>query len=134
MQTLLRRIMAPAAFVVLVVATFSFVATPTLSGQTKKQPGKTIAFKGTVYSSIDGRNVIRMISSDELEITTHEGTNLVWKYTKRDDVIRAVVNSFGTTQAVYYRITSEGLQDKDGQIFYSPTRLEEIGRASCRER
>ena len=125
MKTDFLRRMVPSAvvFVVLIVATCSFVTTSTLSAQTKKQTGKTLAFKGTVYSSIDGRTLIRMISSDELEITT-EGTNLVCKYTKQDDMVRAVVNNFGTTQAVYYRITAEGLQDKEGRIFYSPTRLE----------
>jgi hypothetical protein len=113
-----RMAFAAIALFVLVIA-ISSVA----SAQSKKQPRKTIAFNGTVYSSIDGSTVIRMISSDELEIE-RQGTNLVCKYTKQGDVIRAVVNSFGTTQAVYYQTTPEGLQDKEGLIFYSPARLE----------
>lgn len=93
---------------------------PALQTEESVQPR---AFKGQRYSSIDNHTVITMISSDELEIA-EGGVNIVCKYTRQDDVVRAVINTLGTTQALYYRITPDGLQDKESRIFYSPTRLE----------
>ena len=94
------------------------------------------AFKGQVYRTIDGRAAITMVSADELELA-EGGVNLICKYSKQDEVVRTVVNTLGTTQAVYYRITPEGLQDREGRVFYSPDRLavavQEAALASARK-
>jgi hypothetical protein len=66
-----------------------------------------------------------MISASELEIAK-EGVNLVCAYTKQGDLVRAVVNSKGTTQSVYYRIVPEGLRDNGGRLLYNPEALEAL--------
>ncbi|MCX6924472.1 MAG: hypothetical protein NT154_14840 [Verrucomicrobia bacterium] len=86
------------------------------------EPVKATPFKGQVYESIDGRNVITLMSSEELESREH-GVNIICKYTKQDGKLRVIANVLGTTAAVYYRITEEGLQGDDGQILYEPGHL-----------
>jgi hypothetical protein len=94
------------------------------SAQRGQQVARPKPFKGQIYKSHDGRT-ITMISADELELT-EDGVNLVCKYTRQDDVIRAVVNSLGTTQSVYYSVVPEGLKDQKGNIFYDKAFLETL--------
>jgi hypothetical protein len=101
---------------------FSLLASLAFSATSAKPAKKRIAFTGTAYSSIDGRTTITIISSDELETAT-DGANLVAKYTRQGDLIRAVTTTFGTTQAIYYRLTAEGLQDAEGRMFYNTSAL-----------
>jgi hypothetical protein len=124
-KTNLLRTVRSGAFLLLVVATCPLIFTSCGSAAPQNPAPEKLVFKGTSYSSADGRIVITMVSSDELEIRK-EGVNLVCKYTTQGDVVRAVVNSLGTTQSVYYRITPEGLRDEKGQVFYTPKALEAL--------
>jgi tetratricopeptide (TPR) repeat protein len=97
---------------------------PVPAEQSKKppEPVKATPFRGQVYESIDGRNAITLVSPEELESREH-GANIICKYTKQDGKLRVIANVLGTTAAIYYRITEEGLQDSDGQILYEPGHL-----------
>src|ERR1035441_5915990 len=64
------------------------------------------AFKGEVYRSQDGRVVVTITSSDELELAQN-GVNLICKYTRQATAIRVVETTMGTSQAVYYRIVPD---------------------------
>lgn len=86
-------------------------------------------FKGQVYRAIDDRLVITLVSPDELELQTG-GANLICKYTIQDDALRVVANIRGAAQALYYRITDEGLLDNDGSVLYTSSRLVEVRRAA----
>jgi hypothetical protein len=46
--------------------------------------------------------------------------NVVCKYSEQEENLRVVENIMGTTQALYYRITTQGLQGNDGVVLYSP--------------
>lgn len=93
------------------------------AGSMNGRPVEAKPFKGEVYHAFDSQNAITLVSRDELEL--REGnTNLICKYTKQDDALRVVANVMGTTQAIYYRVTSEGLQDNQGHMFYNAVGLE----------
>jgi hypothetical protein len=86
-------------------------------------PPNSVA-KGQVYRTIDDQQAITIVSSDELEL--REGNeNLICKYTKQEGVLRVVVNMLGQNQAVYFRITQQGLQESDGdkRIYFNPDSL-----------
>ena len=83
------------------------------------------ALKGEVYRSQDGRVVITITSSDELELA-QDGVNLICKYTRQPTAIRVVKTTMGTSQAVYYRTIPEGIQGTDGRILYSPAALRKV--------
>lgn len=71
--------------------------------------------KGEVYRALDG-DTLRIVSKDEAE----DEHGLVGKYTVEGDKVRVVVNALGTTHAVYYKITKEGLEKEKGRkILYS---------------
>lgn len=95
----------------------------------KVKPVQPKPFKGQVYRDIDDSLVITMVSLDELELQTG-GANLICKYTTQDDSLRVVANIMGAAQALYYRITDEGLLGNDGSVLYIPSRLEEVRRAA----
>jgi hypothetical protein len=97
---------------------------PVTTEQSQKpaQPVKATPFRGEVYESIDGLNVITLVSPEELELT-EQGHNIICKYTKQDGKLRVVANVMGTTEVVYYRMTNDGLQDKDSHMLYEPGRL-----------
>lgn len=102
------------------------------TNQEAEQRGKPVQpkpFKGQVYRAIDDRLVITLVSPDELELQTN-GANLICKYTIQDDSLRVVANIMGAAQALYYRITNEGLLGNDGSVLYTPSRLEEVRRAA----
>lgn len=91
------------------------------------QPARPKPYNGQTYRSKDGR-VITMISPDELELTEN-GVNHVCKYTQQDGVLRVVINALGATQAVYYRVTPDGLTDPTERRFYSKAGLLNATRA-----
>ncbi len=93
---------------------------PATEGQPKP------SFKRLAYSTADGRESITIISSTELEISTGEVASIICRYTREGDVIRAVKTVLGTNQAVYYNVVADGLQDKKGRIFYSPSALARV--------
>lgn len=66
-------------------------------------------FHGQVYKSLNGRNVLTLISKDECELSL-EGTTLLCKYTKPNDTLRVVTTASGTSQIIYFRFTSQGLE------------------------
>lgn len=87
------------------------------------QPVGAKPFKGEVYRTFNGAKTITLTSDEELEIS-ESGVNMICKYTKQDDNrLRVVANIMGTTQALYYRITPEGLQANDGLVLFSPSGL-----------
>jgi tetratricopeptide (TPR) repeat protein len=95
---------------------------------TSSQPGQKNEslqpkpFKGEVYESVDGQRRITLTSPDEAEIS-ERGENIVCKYTKQDGKLRILVTALGTTKARYFEITTDGLQDSEGTIYFTPTRL-----------
>ena len=114
------------------------------SGQSSKQPSQPSAqpvkeqfkptpFKNEVYRAVDDVKVITLISTEELEINEN-GSNLVCKYSKQGDKLRIIVTAFGTTQAVYYRITDKGLEGEDGSILYSPSAFDTVMRRIAQAR
>jgi hypothetical protein len=90
-----------------------------------EQASQANAFNGEVYRSQDGRVVVTMTSPDELELAK-DGVNLICKYTRQRNAIRAVETVMGTSQAVYYQIIPEGIQGPDGRILYSPSALQKV--------
>lgn len=104
--------------------------TMSLDAQAKKSArpaSQKPAFKRTTYTTADGRERITVMSSTELEISTGD-ENIICKYSREDDVIRAVMTAFGTSRAVYYTVTPDGLRDKHGKIFYSAGALDRVRR------
>jgi len=73
---------------------------------------------GGVYSSLDGKKTIEVISKKELEITKG-GDILLAQYNFRGGNLRLVYTALGTKMVEYYELTHEGLKDKDGNILYS---------------
>jgi hypothetical protein len=63
----------------------------------------------TVYRTADDMQSIKILSSDELEVTRGEGPHLVCKYSTEGESLRVAVTILGTTEAMYFTITSEGL-------------------------
>jgi len=73
---------------------------------------------GEVYSSLDGKRAIEVISQKELEITKG-GDILLAQYNFKGGKLRIVYTALGTTFVEYYELLSEGLKDKEGNILYS---------------
>jgi len=73
---------------------------------------------GEVYTSLDGKRTIEVISKSDLEITKG-GDILLAQYNFRGGKLRAVYTSRGTKMVEYYQLTHDGLKDKDGNILYS---------------
>jgi hypothetical protein len=86
---------------------------------------KIIPFQKQVYRGVDDKQVITLVSADELELN-EGGTNLICKYSKEGDKLRVVLNVMGTTQAVYYQITPQGLRGSDGTVLYEPSQYQTV--------
>lgn len=84
-------------------------------------------FPGAIYRAIDDSEIIKLVSNDELELR-HQSENLICKYTKQGDTLRIVVNIFGTSQALYYKMTPEGLVDEHNHVLYEPAAYEKAAR------
>jgi len=97
------------------------------------EPAKAKPFEGQVFRTADDRQAITLISKDELEMRGGDAgpDNLICKYTRQDDTLRVVQTMLGTTLAVYYKITPQGLQAKDGTVLFNPAniRAQIAGRA-----
>jgi len=74
--------------------------------------------KGEVYRSWDGRNVIEVISKNEVEMTKRTDI-ILGQYTFKNSKLRIVFTLFGTKIIEYYELTQEGLKDKNGVLLYS---------------
>jgi hypothetical protein len=103
-------------FVTLVLSFLSCDRKPSGSSQIQDdQLVQAKLFEREVYRSVDGNTAIILTSPEELELTQN-GTNLVCKYTMDGDTFRVVANILGTTQALYYRMTAQGLKANDGKV------------------
>ena len=74
--------------------------------------------KGEVYSSLDGKRVVEVISKNELEIKM-KGDIILANYGFKDGKVRIVYTVYGTKKVEYYEIIKEGLRDKKGNILYT---------------
>ena len=74
--------------------------------------------KGEIYSSLDAKQVVEVISENELEITIKEDIILA-NYNFKDGKVRIVYTEAGTRKVAYYEIIEEGLRDRKGKILYS---------------
>lgn len=79
--------------------------------------------KGETYRAIDDEEVVKIISSSEVEIS-HKGDHFVGQYSRDGSRLRATVEVLGTKQAVYYDIVPDGLRAEKGGILYRPGRYE----------
>jgi hypothetical protein len=85
---------------------------------TNNAPGP-LPFKNETYRTLNNDLIVTITSPDELELSQN-GVNLICKYTKQDNnTLRVVINSFGTTQALYYRISPDGLVNANGGILFN---------------
>ena len=73
---------------------------------------------GEIYSSLDEKQVIEVISENELEVKMKEGIILV-NYSFKNGKIRIVYTVSGTKKVAYYEIIEQGLRDGKGKILYS---------------
>ncbi len=71
-----------------------------------------------VYTSLDGKKRIEVVSENELEIIKGQDI-LLSHYSFRGDKLRIVYAKHGTKIVEYYELLSDGLKDKDGNILYS---------------
>jgi hypothetical protein len=75
---------------------------------------------GEIYSSLDKKQVIEVISENELEIKKKEEIYLV-NYNFKNDKLRIVYTEHGAKKVAYYEIVTEGLRDRKGVILFSKT-------------
>ena len=75
---------------------------------------------GEIYSSLDKKQVIEVISENELEMKKKEDIYLV-NYNFKNGKLRIVYTESGTKKVVYYDIVTEGLRDNNGVILFSKT-------------
>lgn len=89
------------------------------------EPVKAKPFEGQIFRTADDRQAITLISQDELEMRGGDAgpDNLICKYTRQDDTLRVVKTMLGTTLAVYYKITPEGLKANDGTVLFNPAKF-----------
>jgi hypothetical protein len=79
------------------------------------------AFERRVYRSLDGLSVLTLISRDECQLS-EGGTALLCRYSKEDDKLRVVTVALSTSKEINFRFISEGLQDDNGNVLFSPER------------
>lgn len=93
---------------------------PTSAGSAQSSDGPSAGvIVAEAYRTSDGKEMIKVISSDELEYNKN-GVNLVCKYTKSGGDLRVVATIDGTIQAVYFSTTVDGLRRDDGVLFLPP--------------
>ncbi len=75
---------------------------------------------GEIYSSLDRKHVIEVISENEMEIKKKEDIYLV-NYNFKNGKMRIVYIESGTKKVAYYKIITDGLMDRNGVILFSKT-------------
>ena len=75
---------------------------------------------GEIYSSLDRKQVVEVISENELEIKKKDDIYLV-NYNFKNGKLRIVYTEHGAKKVAYYEIVTEGLRDKNGVILFSKT-------------
>jgi len=92
------------------------------------------AFAKTSYYTRGRRQSIKIMSSTEIELS-ESGSNFVGSYTREGKRIRAVIETLGTKQSLYFLETSEGLQaEKDGTMYYNESSLASVERRDEEEK
>src|SRR5438874_3886086 len=90
---------------------------------------------GALFRALTDAPRIKVISDDELEFTPErDGANLVCKYSRDGVSLRVVATVLGSTQAIYFKFVSEGLQSPDGTILYDVAHIEAASKAAAAER
>ena len=94
-------------------------------------PGPTI-FRREKYSAAQmSNNRSRLSHPTDSELTTnHAGPHFVCKYSKETESLRVVATVLGTAQALYFKVTEQGLQSGDGTMFYDSAHFEEANRTA----
>ena len=95
----------------IIIVTISLLAVAYSAGAESLTPGD-------VYTSLDGKRTIEVISKKELEITKL-GDILLAQYNFRHGKLRVVYTAVGSKMVEYYELTHDGLKNKDGNILYS---------------
>ena len=67
-------------------------------------------FVARTYELLNQEGQVTLRSPEELEIHTG-GKNLVCTYSQQGDTLRVLVNTSGTTEAIYLKITADGVLD-----------------------
>jgi hypothetical protein len=75
---------------------------------------------GEIYSSSDRKQVVEVISENELEMKKKDEIYLV-NYNFKNGKLRIVFTESGTKKVAYYEIITEGLRDRNGVILFSKT-------------
>jgi hypothetical protein len=86
---------------------------------------KPQASETQVYRAINDKQVLRMRSGDEVELT-RDGTNFVCNFSKENDALRLTLTMMGTPQPVYFRFVPQGLRSDDGTILYAPAEYQAV--------
>ena len=74
-----------------------------------------------VYRSLDGVSVLTLLSREKCELS-EGGTTLLCRYSREDDALHVVTVALSTSKEMNFRFTSEGLQDDNGNVLFSPER------------
>ena len=69
-----------------------------------------------VFSTMDGKMTLTLISKDELELSTIGRPTLLCKYSEQADSLRVVVTALGSQQVLYVKRIPSGLQGPKGEI------------------
>ena len=81
------------------------------------------AFASKIYSTMDRKEEIRIISGTEIEFSKHEG-NFVGSYTREGNKIRVVFEVLGTKHSDYFIETDDGLTaEETGKAYLSEAGL-----------
>jgi TonB family protein len=87
--------------------------------------------KDEVYSSLDGKLAIEVISANELEIYIG-GDIILANYNFKDGKLRIVYTVLGTKKVKYYEIIEEGLRDRNGKILFSKVAIQKAKAAKLK--
>ena len=84
------------------------------------------AFASKIYSTMDRKEEIRIISGTEIEFSKHEG-NFVGSYTREGNKIRVVFEVLGTKHSDYFIETDDGLTaEETGKVYLSEAGFKKI--------
>jgi len=86
---------------------------------------------GRIFRSADEQSSIKIIGEDELELTRQlDGPHWVCKYSRDNDSLRVVATVQGSPEALYFKVTGEGLQGAGGVILYDSEHFEAASLAA----
>ena len=82
---------------------------------------------GRLFRSADGRTTIKILSPDQLELTTDARRN-VCSYSRYADSLRVVATSLGSVQILIFKVAPEGLIADDGTQFFDEQHVGVAGK------